>query len=165
MDNVVAIADRQGGDSLPIDTTQVVRWMKELREAREELEENTERGKEYLRQCKEEVYDDLDLQQQHVEKLEQMLTIFINEEHGGAKYKVPGIGTVFTTKRRTPKIIDEEQLIESIEARNPLKLITMTSTKLDRAKAQKYANEHMKETGEVLPGIEITETESLSLRQ
>lgn len=163
MDNVVQLASNREAH-LPIESKDVIRWMKDLRDQRLELKEEEERAKEYLAQCKAEVEQDLEPRRKAVEKLEEMLIIFLNEENGGEKYRVPGLGTVFTTHRTTPKIVDEDALAEAIEKRNPLKYSTITRTVIDRQKAQKYAKEILEE-GEVLPGIEVTETESLSFRQ
>ena len=162
-DNVVQL-NQQGG-SLTIDRPDMVRWMKDLRDSRETLKEEEERGKEYLAQCRAEVEQDLEPRRKAIEKLEEMIAIYLKEENGGEKYKVPGIGTVFLTHRTTPKIVDEDVLGETIKEWNPLAYETMTSVKLDRKKAQAFANKFLKGDGLIMPGIEVTETESLSLRQ
>ena len=148
-----------------IETSQVVSWVKQLAEMREELATAEERGKEYLAQCKADVEQDLQPRRDAIAKLNEMLTIFLKEENGGKKYAIPGLGTVYLTNRTTPKIVDETVLAQEIQARNPLAYTAMQITSIDRSKAQKFANGILKETGEAIPGIEVTHTEAVSFRQ
>lgn len=138
----------------------MIRWFKEYRDVRDELEDAEEKGKEYLRQCKEEVEADLEPLRQRAQKLDEMLTIFLNTENAGEKYKVPGIGTVYITRRRQLNINDEDTFLSNVPECDRHKV---EKTVLDKAEARKYLNRALLE-GEVLPGTELEEKETLSFR-
>lgn len=148
---------------MTIDTKDVVSWMKDLRDARVELEVAEERGREYLRQCKADVEADLDTLRARVNKLTEILTLFIEDENGGEKYNVPGIGTAYMTTRRTPKIVDEEAFVGHLQNTHPLLLERLYKKTLSASEAKKHIQAAL-EDGEVLPGTDVEEKTSLSVR-
>jgi len=141
----------------------VVRQMRQLKIARDELAEAEANGKEMLAQVKQEVEADLRPMREHVSGLEEYLKNFIEEENDGKKIKVPGIGTAFITRRQNVKIEDIEAFARWVKDEyDDVPGIWVTT--LHGPTARKLAQRILTEDGQLLPGTELIKSESLTVR-
>lgn len=143
-----------------------VEQLDRLRKCKEVLEEQEARGKEYLEKVKHDVEQDLAPLREEVEGARLSVEAFIREENNGEKFRCPGLGTAYLTKRLSTKIVDEKMFAES--ARTKISYEELESLyappKLLVSDAKKFAEAVLKEDGELLSGVESEEVESLTVR-
>lgn len=65
---------------------------------------------------------------------------------------------MYITTRRAPKVVDEAQFKMAL---GPDTLSLLSESKLQNDKVRKYLQEVVMEDGELVPGVEVVETEAL----
>lgn len=143
----------------------MIESMRRYRAVKAELEEQAARGKEYIEQVKEEVAADLWPLEEELERLKDSMQTFIREERAGEKFRVPGLGTVFITVRRRTTVAQEGAFAAwATKHLSDEDLDCVFPRTFKKAAANTIAAGHLQKTGELLPGVEHEETESLSVR-
>ena len=138
--------------------------MRGYREARREREEAEENGAAYVAQVREEVKQDLAPMREREERLREAMLVFVREHNGGSSFRVPGLGTAHKQRRTNTTIADPGALVAHLEANDPEALEALYDRKLNEGRAKKLAEASAKEDGELLPGAETEERESLVVK-
>ena len=148
----------------PPDRDAMIGLMRGYREARREREEAEENGAAYVAQVREEVKRDLAPMREREERLRGAMLVFVREHNGGAPFRVPGLGTAHTQRHTATTINDPEALVEHLKRNDPEALVGLYDRKLNEGRAKKLAEASAKEDGELLPGAETEERESLVVK-
>lgn len=138
-----------------------VQQIRRYKRYKDELEEQRHRGKEYIKQVRAEVEEDLKPLEERTEALEQSLINFVELENSGRSYRVPGLGTAYTTDRTRVRISDREAFEASLGDAEQTELY---DRKLNESRAKAYAADCYGEDGEIVPGIEIEPYKSFAVR-
>lgn len=148
-------------------TEDMIGSMKRYRAAKERLEEQAEIGRQYVESVKADVEQDLEPLRREVEAARSSIEAFIREENGGEKFKVPGLGTAFLSKRRKVCVVDEGEFLKAYRQReaeggDPERYLY--EYKLVPARVKTAAERVLEEDGEIPPGVEAEQVETLSVR-
>ena len=148
----------------PPDRDAMIGLMRGYREAKREREAAEENGAAYVAQVREEVKRDLAPMREREERLREAMLVFVRERNGGSSFRVPGLGTAHTQRRTSTTIADPEALVAHLETNDPEALEALYDRKFNEGRAKKLAETSMKEDGELLPGAETEERESLVVK-
>lgn len=142
-----------------------IQQLERYRKAKDALEEQEQRGRAYMEKVKADVEQDLAPLREEVEESRRSLEAFVREENGGEKFKCPGLGTAYLTRKRQTKIVDEDAFEEAIRADlDPDDVDALFDHRLNLSRAKKAAEELIEQTGEIAPGVESEEVETLNVR-
>ena len=151
-------------DPAKLDRDAMVGLMRRYRVARRAREEAEANGAAYVAQVREEVKQDLQPMKEQEERLREAMLVFVNEYNAGASFRVPGLGSAHTQKRTVTKINDQELLVAHLEEREPETLASLYDKKISDSRAKKLAQARRQEAGEILPGTETAEKETLVVK-
>ncbi len=142
-----------------------INQLERYRAAKEALEEQEQRGKAYLEMVKANVEQDLAPLREEVEASRQSIEAYVREENGGEKFKVPGLGTAYFSRKRQTKIVDQEALLESAHSYYGGEIGFLYDEPMpNRAACKKFAESWLNDVGELVPGVESEEVETLNVR-
>lgn len=147
-----------------VERKDVIGWLKNLREAREELEEAEADAKEYRKQVSAEIEADLEPMRALVGKLQDMLLLYIKHENDGKKIKVPGLGTATIRHDKRAKIVDEDAFFAWASEQDSFDLDQYFPRKIATGHANALARDTLNGYGELLPGVEVEDKETISFR-
>lgn len=143
----------------------LIAMMRRLAEAKRHLEEQKARAAKYLEQIKTEIAEDLAPMEREIEWTRRAIRAYLIEERGGESFKVPGLGSAGITRRRQTKIVDAEAFVKSVRDANPDALASLyDEPKLSLTKSKKYAESVLHEVGEIIPGTDTEEIQTLQVR-
>lgn len=135
--------------------------MRRYRATKRNLEADEQRAKEYLEQVKGQIELDLAPAREHLERLRSSMENFINVENVGRKFRVPGLGTAYTS-RKIHVEIDDAQALEEAFGEEAEELLY--ESRFSSRKARKEVADAYTEDGELLPGAEVEERDVLCVR-
>lgn len=159
-----AVGDENEPTESPLaspDRDAMVSLMRRYRAAKRAREEAEANGAAYLAQVREEVKQDLQPMKEQEERLREAMLVFVREYNAGASFRVPGLGSAHIQKRTVTEISDREVLVAHLEDREPETLAEIYDRKISDSRAKKLAQTRLQEAGEVLPGTETAEKETL----
>ena len=143
---------------------EMIRQMRILRAKQEELQEATKRGQQLIHQVTLDVAQDLDPLQHEVQDARVNLETMIRQENEGAKFKCPGLGTVYLSKRRRTTVVDQEAFIQAFDDKTDGASGNFYERKLVPSRVKQAAEGYLEEYGELLAGVESEEVETLNVR-
>lgn len=139
--------------------------LRAFRRVKARLEEQRERGRMLLAQIEAEIAQDLAPLEREMEALRVSMQTYIAGHNGGEKFKVPGLGTAYIQSRRRVRIVDMEAFLNAVHAYTGGRVDHLyDEPKPNAAACKKYAENWVSDEGEILPGVESEETETLSVR-
>lgn len=141
---------------------EMIRELRSLKARQAELDEAKERGRAYVEQVREAVAQDLRPLEEAVEAARWNVEVLIRDHNGGQKFRVPGLGTAYLQRRRAFKVVDPEALARSVGEAERQRLYD--PPKINTGRAKSFAQSVFNEDGQILPGVETEEVESLSIR-
>lgn len=149
----------------PTTDEDMVALLRAYRSALRALERAQGRAREYVRQVQEEIKQDLAPMEERVEGLRRSMEIFIREANGGKKFKVPGLGSAWTRTGVNATITDLDAFDlymrgQPVGEREQL----LDEPKLNKTKVKYYAKVAKEKDGEIVPGVEVEEKTTLSVR-
>lgn len=148
-----------------LDEGAMIDALRRYRAARDELDVQRRRAKEYIEQVKAETEAELAPLEARLQKLRTSMHHFIEEYNGGRKFKCAGLGTVYTSRSFQVTVSDEHALMNYIEAECPgERLNQVFPRKLSAPAARRLAQEELEESGEQIPGVEAEESGILNVR-
>lgn len=148
----------------PLDRDAMVGLMRRYRAAKRGREEAEANGAAYLAQVREEIKQDLQPMKEKEERLREAMLVFVREHNEGASFRVPGLGSAHTQKRTVTEISDRDILIAHLEQHEPEALANLYDRKVSDSRAKKLVQARLQEDGEVLPGTETAEKETLVVK-
>lgn len=141
----------------------LMQTLEQLSEVRAEREEAERAATEYLNHVRAKVEADLSGIREREEELRLALQHGILEHNNGKTFKVPGLGSATITRRKNLTVTDEEVFLTEYAERNG-GVEDLYDHRLSRTRVKEAAKRALNEDGELLPGIEQTETDTLSVR-
>ncbi len=148
-----------------LDEGAMVEALRRYRAAREELEVQRRRAKEYVEQVKAETQDGLAPLEARLHRLRISMRNFIEETNEGRNFKVAGLGTVYTSRGYQVKVADERALLGYVEAECPGECLDRVfPRRLSASAAKRLAQNELEESGEQIPGVEAEATTTLNVR-
>lgn len=142
-----------------------IQQLERYRKAKEALEEQDQRAKAYLEMTRANVEQDLAPLREEVEAARASIEAFVREENGGEKYKVPGLGTAYLSSRRQTKVLDLQAFLEAVHDYTGGQVEQLyDDPKPNSAACKKYAESWLSDEGELLPGVESEEVQTLNVR-
>lgn len=155
----------EGHEAEVLDEGAMIVALRRYRAAREELDVQRRRAKEYLEQARAEAEAELAPLEARLQELRASMHNSIEEHNGGRKFKVAGLGTVYTSRGLSVTVSDEQTLMTYIEAERPGQdLDQVFPRKLSISGAKRLAQEELEESGEQIPGIEAEAGSTLNVR-
>ena len=148
----------------PLDRDAMVGLMRRYRAARRAREEAEANGAAYVAQVREEVKQDLQPMKEQEERLREAMLVFVREYNAGASFRVPGLGSAHTQKRTVTEISDRELLVTHLEQHEPQALVGLYDRKISDSRTKQLVQTRLQEGGEVLPGTETDEKETLVVK-
>lgn len=144
----------------------LIAMMRRLAEAKKHHEEQKARAAKYLEQIRAEIAEDLAPMEREIEWTRQAIRAYLIEERGGESFKVPGLGSAGITRRRQTKIVDEEKFIAEVQTQFSEEdaASVYDEPRFNQSKAKKLAEDLLREYGEILPGVESEEVQTLTVR-
>ena len=152
-----------------VTTDDMITLMLRYETAKTDLEQDQEIGRRVIERVRANVDADLEPRRREIEDCRRSMEAYIHQ-NGGAKFKAPGLGSAYLSKRKSIRVVDEnsfETWIESLDETDPRwdeVHQAVYPAKFSAAGAKKLAEQEIKESGEVLPGIEYEEVETLNVR-
>ena len=152
-----------------VTTDDMITLMLRYETAKTALEQDQEIGRRVMERVRANVDADLEPRRREIEDCRRSMEAYIHQ-NGGAKFKAPGLGSAYLSKRKNVRVVDEEAFENWFDALDEeseewLDISQLLfPTKFSVAGAKKLAEQEIKESGEVLPGIEYEEVETLNVR-
>lgn len=136
--------------------------------AKQALEQEQEIGRRVIEQVKANVEADLKPRAEEIEYCRRSIEAYIRQNNG-ARFKAPGLGTAFLSRRKSVKVVDDDDFVEWFDAlpEEPFKdnvRELIFPTKFSASGAKKIAEQVLTEDGEILPGVSYEELETLTVR-
>jgi capsule polysaccharide export protein KpsE/RkpR len=148
-----------------LDESAMVDALRRYRIAREELDVQKRRAKEYIEQVKAETEAELAPLEARLDRLRASLQNFIEEHNAGERFKCAGLGTVYTSRGFSITVADERTLLGYVESECPGECLDRVfPRKLSASAARRLAQEELEQTGEQIPGVEAEAKSTLNVR-
>ena len=155
---------RVGGARDPGYVDDMIATMLRLQNAKDALEREEEIGKRVIEQVRANIEADLAPRRQEIEDCRRSIEAFIRQ-NGYPTFKAPGLGTAYIASRRQTRVVDLEAFRVHLRSESPEDLATLYNEPvLNKTRCKKFAENVMKETGELMPGVESEEVETLTVR-
>lgn len=144
----------------------LISMMRRLAEAKKHQEEQKSRANRYLEQIRTEIAEDLAPLEEEIERARQSIRAYLIEERGGESFRVPGLGSAGIQHRRQTRIVDEEKFVVEIRTNYSEEdaASVYDEPRFNAGRAKKLAESILKEYGEILPGTESEEIQTLTVR-
>lgn len=140
--------------------------LRSYRQVKAKLEEQRERARMLLAQVEAEIAQDLAPLEREMEALRASMRAFIAEHNDGGNFKVPGLGSAYIQSRRQTKVVDEDSFVAEVRSMYSEEdaAALYDEPRFNLSRGRKFAEAVLKDTGEILPGVESEETQALTVR-
>ncbi len=144
----------------PASEPEMVAQMRRYKALKTAREQQKERAREYLDQVKAEIEADMRPIEEDIEHARLSMLAFITQ-NGGRKFRVPGLGTAFTQHRVSVKIEDEQAFTASLDDAERAQVFEI---KLNPSRAKALVQGSYEGDGEIRPGCEVEEKDTLAVK-
>ena len=152
-----------------VTTDDMIALMLRYQSAKDALEQEQEIGRRVIEKVRANVETDLEPRRREIEDCRRSIEAYIRQNNG-AKFKAPGLGSAYFSKRKSVMVRDPDAFEDWFNGLNDQSPEwdrinqLLFPVKFSVTGAKKLAEEEIKESGEVLPGVEYEEVETLNVR-